>query len=150
MSSNTCAAFLLWDCRKRSMYRAPFFVLPFGSVVDGRGQDLMKYKMAGFPNEPLGWKASVIRSEISSRPKLNCASALFVSAPHTNEIPRTDPSVHVDYVRVVDLDIWAGNRTSSRSEWSPFRSSPAELEPATAAGGVGTTTENIESTAVQD
>ena len=26
---------------------------------------------------------------------------------HTNEIPRTDPLVQVDYVRVVDLDIGA-------------------------------------------
>jgi len=44
------------------------------------------------------------RSEIqsSAEPKSRFA---FVSAPHANEIPRTDPFVQVDYVRVVDLDI---------------------------------------------
>jgi hypothetical protein len=48
------------------------------------------------------WKASVIRSEIRSRAYQRFA---FVSASlHTGEIPRTDPLVYVDYVRVVDLD----------------------------------------------
>jgi hypothetical protein len=37
-------------------------------------------------------KASVIRSEIRSRAKLNCALPLFLHL-HTNEIPRTDPLV---------------------------------------------------------
>ena len=49
-------------------------------------------------------EASVIRSEIRSRAELNCALPLFLHL-HTNEIPRTDPLVQVDYVLVVDLDI---------------------------------------------
>ena len=53
------------------------------------------------------WKASVIRSEIRSRAELNCALPLFLYPLHTNEIPRTDPLVQVDYARVVDLDISA-------------------------------------------
>jgi hypothetical protein len=52
------------------------------------------------------WKASVILSEIRSRAELNCACLCFCTL-HTNEIPRTDPLVQVDYVRVVDLDIGA-------------------------------------------
>ena len=52
------------------------------------------------------WKASVIRSEIRSRAELNCALPLFLHL-HTNEIPRTDPLVQVDYVRVVDSDTGA-------------------------------------------
>jgi hypothetical protein len=52
------------------------------------------------------WKACVIRSEIRSRAELNCPLHLFMHL-HTNEIPRTDPLVQVDYVRVVGLDIGA-------------------------------------------
>src|SRR5882757_3833796 len=52
------------------------------------------------------WKTSVILSEIRSRAELNCACLCFCTL-HTNEIPRTDPLVQVDYVRVVDLDIGA-------------------------------------------
>ena len=52
------------------------------------------------------WKASVILSEIRSRAELNCALPLFLHL-HTNEIPRTDPLVQVDYVLVVALDIGA-------------------------------------------
>ena len=48
----------------------------------------------------------MIRSEIRSRAELNCALPLFLHL-HTNETPRTDPLVQVDYVRVVDLDIGA-------------------------------------------
>jgi hypothetical protein len=51
-------------------------------------------------------EASVIPSEIRSRAELNCAGLCFCTL-HTNEIPRTDPLVQVDYVRVVDLDIGA-------------------------------------------
>jgi hypothetical protein len=52
------------------------------------------------------WKASVIRSKIRSRVELNWLCLCFCTL-HTNEIPRTDPLVQVDYVRVVDLDIGA-------------------------------------------
>jgi hypothetical protein len=52
------------------------------------------------------WEASVILSEIRSRAELNCACLCFCTL-HTNEIPRTDPLVQVDYVRVVALDIGA-------------------------------------------
>ena len=52
------------------------------------------------------WKASVILSEIRSRAELNCVLPLSLHL-HTNEIPRTDPLVQVDYVRVVDLGIGA-------------------------------------------
>src|SRR5712664_1100709 len=78
------------------------------------------------------WKASVIRSEIRSRAELTALCLCFCTL-HANEIPRTDPLVQVDDVRVVDLDI-GGEQIgqSARSEWSPFRSAPAELEPATA------------------
>lgn len=51
-------------------------------------------------------EASVTRSEIRSRAELNCALLLFLHLP-TNEMPRTDPLVQVDHVRVVDLDIGA-------------------------------------------
>ena len=51
-------------------------------------------------------EASVICSEIRSRAELNCACFCFCTL-HTNEIPRTNPLVQVDYVRVVDLDIGA-------------------------------------------
>jgi hypothetical protein len=44
----------------------------------------------------------VIRSEIRLRAELNCALPLFLHPSH--EIPRTDPLVQVDYVRVLDLD----------------------------------------------
>jgi hypothetical protein len=54
------------------------------------------------------WKASVILSEIRSRAELNCACPCFCTL-HPNEIPRTDPLVQVDYVRVVDLDIGSSN-----------------------------------------
>jgi len=50
------------------------------------------------------WKASVIRSEIYLEP-IATARWLCFCTLHTNEIPRTDPLVQVDYVRVVDLDI---------------------------------------------
>jgi hypothetical protein len=49
-------------------------------------------------------EASVIRSEIRSRAQLNSTLPLFLHL-HTNELPRKDPLVKVDYVRVVDLDI---------------------------------------------
>ena len=52
------------------------------------------------------WKTSVILSEIRSRAEFNCACLCFCTL-HTNEMPRTDPLVQVDYVRVVDLDIGA-------------------------------------------
>jgi hypothetical protein len=52
------------------------------------------------------WKASATRSEIRSRAELNRALPLFLPL-HTNEIPRIDPLVQVDYARVVDLDIGA-------------------------------------------
>jgi hypothetical protein len=52
------------------------------------------------------WKTSVILSEIRSRAELNCPCLCFCTL-HTNQIPRTDPLVQVDYVRVVDLDIGA-------------------------------------------
>jgi hypothetical protein len=52
------------------------------------------------------WKASVILSEIRSRAELNRVCLCFCT-PHTNEIPRTDPLVQVDNVRVIDLDIGA-------------------------------------------
>lgn len=49
-----------------------------------------------------GRNAGIIRS----RGELNYACLCFCTL-HTNEIPRTDPLVQVDYVRVVDLDIGA-------------------------------------------
>jgi hypothetical protein len=38
---------------------------------------------------------------------------LFFCPLHANEIPRTDPLVQVDYVRVVDLDIGASKSDSA-------------------------------------
>jgi len=58
------------------------------------------------PGRDRVWKASVIRSEIRARAEINCALPLCLHL-HTNEIPRTDLLVQVDYVRVVDLDIGA-------------------------------------------
>jgi hypothetical protein len=52
------------------------------------------------------WKANVIRSEIRSRAELNRALPLLLH-PSSQRIPRTDPLVQIDYVRVVDLDIGA-------------------------------------------
>jgi hypothetical protein len=69
----------------------------------------------------------------SSSPSAMTALCLCFCALHTNEIPRTDPLVQVDYVRVVDLDIGASKSDSLRDQSSPFPSAPAELEPATAA-----------------
>jgi len=50
------------------------------------------------------WKSSVIFSEMRSRAELKRACFRFCTF-HTNEIPRADPLVQVEYVRVVDLDI---------------------------------------------
>ena len=61
------------------------------------------------------WKTSVILSEIRSRAELNCACLCFCTL-HTNEIPRTDPLVQVDYVRVVDLDIGASKSDNLRDQ----------------------------------
>ena len=52
------------------------------------------------------WKVGVIHSEIRSRPSLTALCLCFCTL-HTNEIPRIDPLVQIDYVRVVDLDIGA-------------------------------------------
>jgi hypothetical protein len=49
----------------------------------------------------------VNHSEIRSRAASLTALCLFICTLHTNEIPRTDPLVQVDNVRVVDLDIGA-------------------------------------------
>jgi hypothetical protein len=62
------------------------------------------------------WKASAIRSEIRSRAELKSLRFAFVSAPFTNEIPRTDPLVQVDYLRVVDLDIGASKSDNLRDQ----------------------------------
>src|SRR5260221_2790519 len=61
------------------------------------------------------WKASVVLSEIRSRAELNCACLCFCTL-HTNELPRTDPLVQVDYVRVVDLDIGASKSDNLRDQ----------------------------------
>jgi hypothetical protein len=45
-------------------------------------------------------------SEIRSRAELDARCLCFCPL-HINEIPRTNPLVQVDYVRVVDLDIGA-------------------------------------------
>jgi hypothetical protein len=97
----------------------------------------LKYKMnfafrVGFPNGPMGCKSVGICSEIRSSAEFKSRFA-FVSAPfRTNEIPRTDPLVQVDYVRVVDLDIGASKSDIRAIRTSSFRSAPAELKPATA------------------
>jgi hypothetical protein len=64
---------------------------------------------------------------------------------HTDEIPRTDPLVQVDYVRVVDLDTRAGKSDICAIKVVTIRSAPAELEPATAPG-LETAMENVEPT----
>jgi hypothetical protein len=92
-------------------------------VFEGWRRDCWRYRI---------WKASVIRSEIRStaEPYLRFA---FVSAPFdTNEIPRTNPLVQVDYVRVVDLDIGASKSDICAISGHNFWSAPVELEPATA------------------
>jgi hypothetical protein len=67
---------------------------------------------------------------------------------HTNEIPRTDPLVQVDYVRVVDLDIGA-----SKSDICAIRvvtiSERAGRTRACNCGSVQTGMENIESPVVR-
>src|SRR6266851_779377 len=76
-------------------------------------------------------KASVIRSEIRREPSATALCLCFCTL-HTNEIPRTDPLVQVDYVRVVDLDIGASKSDIRAIRTSSFRSAPTELKPATA------------------
>src|SRR5258708_2638771 len=53
------------------------------------------------------WKASVWSVLKFGREPSLTAHRLCFCILHTNEIPRTDPLVQVDYARVVDLDIRA-------------------------------------------
>jgi len=91
------------------------------------------------------WKASVSRSEIRSRAELKCACLCFCTL-HTNEIPRTDPLVQVDYVRVVDLDIGASKSDICAirviTKFGARRQNSC-LQPRV---DVGTAMENVEST----
>src|SRR6266436_8409698 len=75
-------------------------------------------------------KASVIRSEIRREPSLTALCLCFCTL-HTNEIPRIDPLVQVDYVRVVDLDIGASksdNQLLNDNGLRDARSACAECE----------------------
>lgn len=54
------------------------------------------------PGDRVG-KASVVRSEIRSRAKFNCALPLFCTL-HANGIPRTDSLVQFDYARVLAIN----------------------------------------------
>jgi hypothetical protein len=93
-------------------------------VFEGWRRDCWRYRI---------WKASVIRSEIQSTAEPYLRFAFVVSAPFdTNEIPRTNPLVQVDYVRVVDLDIGASKSDICAIRVVTIWSAPVELEPATA------------------
>ena len=59
---------------------------------------------AGFLSAPAPGESSA--SDPLVEPSLTALCLCFCTL-HTNEIPRTDPLVQVDYVRVVDLDIGA-------------------------------------------
>ena len=50
------------------------------------------------------WKPSVLK--FGQEPSFTALCLCFCTL-HTNEIPRTDPLVQVDYAPVVDLDIGA-------------------------------------------
>ena len=52
-------------------------------------------------------EVSVISSQIRSSAEFKSRFAVHLRTLHANEIPRKDPLVQVDYVRVVDLDIGA-------------------------------------------
>ena len=57
----------------------------------------------------------MVRSETPSKAERNCACLRFCTL-QTDEIPRTDRLVLVDYVRVVDLDIGASKSDNMRNQ----------------------------------
>jgi hypothetical protein len=77
-------------------------------------------------------KASVVRSEIRSRAELNCALPLFLHPSHQRDTAHRP--IGTDRLRARRRFGYWGEQIgqTARSEWSPFRSAPAELEPATA------------------
>jgi hypothetical protein len=79
----------------------------------------LKYKAnlvfrVDFPERTFGLEVSgdLFRDPVECRAQI--ALCFCICALHANEIPRTDPLVQVDYVRVVDLDIGA-------SKWENLR-----------------------------
>ena len=64
---------------------------------------------------------------------------------HTNEIPRADPLVQVDYARVVDLDVGAGKSDNLRDQSGHHfgaRRQNSSLQPRV---GLETAMENVKS-----
>src|ERR1700730_14035562 len=68
---------------------------------------------AGFLSAPAPGESSA--SDPLVEPSLTALCLCFCTL-HTNEIPRTDPLVQVDYVRVVDLDIGASKSDNLRDQ----------------------------------
>jgi hypothetical protein len=75
-----------------------------------------KRRRSSVAEQTFGLEDSVIRPEIRSGAEPNRAFLSSICTLHANEIPRTDPLVQVDHVRVVDLDIAASKSDNLRDQ----------------------------------